>query len=231
MDFNSKFWRITKRLSAPVYAVLLIFIIFLIIKNDLSRIFSIDGIRTTVSSFGVYAALIFILIILFFTFFEFIPTFLLIILSGFIFGTLLGAVYSIIAMIIGSSVLFMIVRKFNKKFVKQEKKIKDLAYLQKLMKKDAVYAIYVARMVPVFPNELLVISAAFSGIKFKEFFLIMLIGLLPMAFIGAALGDSFTTPSFNLALIVFAFLGSIILSAFLFKDKIKAVLVHKTEKI
>lgn len=123
------------------------------------------------------------------------------------------------------------VKKFNKKFIKEKKKLTDLRYLNKLMKKDAVYAIYVARMVPVFTNELIVISAALAKLKLKEFFLIMLIGALPTAFIASALGDSFTNPAFNLALILFAFAGSVLLSIFLFKDKLKDIFVHKTVKV
>ncbi|MBT3304076.1 TVP38/TMEM64 family protein [Candidatus Woesearchaeota archaeon] len=228
---KKKLIKIIKQMSAPLYAALLIFIIFIIIKNDIERIISIDALRDLIGSTGAYAILLFLGIFLLFTFFEFIPTFLLMILSGFLFGTLKGAFYSLTGLLIGSLLLFMIVKKFNNKFVKEKGKLNDLKYLNKLMKKDAVYAIYVARLIPIFPNELIVISAALAKLKLKEFFLIMLIGALPTVFIAAALGDSFTNPVFNLALIVFAFAGSVILSIFLFKDKLKALFVHKTIKV
>lgn len=228
---KKKVIKILKEVSAPLYAALLIFVIFIIIKSDLERIISVDVLRDLIGSAGPYAILIFLTIFLLFTFFEFIPTFLIMILSGFLFGTLRGAFYSIIGLLVGSVLLFIIVKKFNKKFIKEKSKLNDLRYLNKLMKKDAVYAIYVARLIPVFPNELIVISAALAKIKLKEFFIIMVIGALPTAFIAAALGDSFTNPTFNLALIVFAFAGSVLLSIFLFKNKLKALFVHKTIKV
>jgi len=228
---KKKATKILKEISAPIYGALLIFVIFIIIKNDIQRVISIESLRTFINSTGPYAILIFLAIFLLFTFFEFIPLFLLMILSGFLFGTLNGAIYSLLGILIGSMLLFIIVKKFKNKFIKEKNKLNDLKYLNKLMKKDAVYAIYVAKLIPIFPNELIVISAALAKIKIKDFFLIILIGTLPLAFIASALGDSFSSPTFNLALIIFAFAGSVLLSAFLFKDRLKAIFIHKTIKV
>lgn len=98
---KKKVKKMLKELSAPLYAALLIFIIFIIIKNDIERIISIDALRDFIGSAGPYAILIFLAFFLLFTFFEFIPTFLLMILSGFIFGTVKGAFYSIGGLLIG----------------------------------------------------------------------------------------------------------------------------------
>jgi uncharacterized membrane protein YdjX (TVP38/TMEM64 family) len=211
-------WKKIERLLAPVYATILIFIIIMIIHKDVGRFFSVDNARAFVSSFGMLSALVYIMIIVFFAFFEIIPQIMLFILGGFLFGTLQGALFGIAGSLCGSSLLFFAVNWLgHRRFVKEEKKLRSFKKLNELIKKDAVYAIYLAKLVPLFPNEILIIAASFSKVKFKELIMILLVGTLPSSIIGASLGNSFAEPKLTIGLVVFAFITSTIISVFIFR--------------
>lgn len=223
-------WKKVEKLMAPAYAALLIFIIILIVHKDLANYFSVDNVRTFVMSYGPYSMVTFVVIMIFFSIFETVPYLLFMILGGFLFGTIIGALLSLIGVLAGSILLFLGVRKYGReKFARQRRKIRQINWLNSLIKKDAVYAIYIAKFIPILPNEILVMAAAFSKIKLNEFIVIMFIGVLPMAFITASIGNSFANPKLSIALVIFAVITSISLSIFLFKDRLRMMFSNNNE--
>ncbi len=221
--------KLAKEIAPLVYAAILIFVVILVIHNDLNNLFNVEEIRDFIKSTGALSVFAFMFVMILFSLFEVVPLFFIYVLGGFLFGMIAGALYSISAMLIGSSILFKVIKKYgHKRFIKKGKH-KELNYLKKMIKKDAVYALYIARLIPIFPNELIAISASLSDIRFKDFILIMLIGALPYGFIAASLGDSFTNPTLNLTVIIFSIITSAILSVILFKEKVKKRLIQKQQ--
>lgn len=117
--------------------------------------------------------------------------------------------------------MFKLIKVYGHERFLRKGKHKELKYLKKLANKDAVYALYIARLIPVFPNELITVSASLSNIRYRDFLLIMLIGALPYGFIASSLGNSFANPTLNITVIIFAIATSAILSIMLFKEKVK----------
>lgn len=82
--------KLAKEIVPLVYAGILIFVIILVIHKDTSKIFNVENIREFINSTGTLSVLVFILIMILFSMFEVIPTFLIFVLGGFLFGMIGG---------------------------------------------------------------------------------------------------------------------------------------------
>jgi len=78
-----------------------------------------DEIRTFIEGFGIFGPLVFI----FFQFLQviifFVPGAVFTIAGGYLFGTFVGTVYSIIGTMIGSILVFLVSRKYGRPFVEK----------------------------------------------------------------------------------------------------------------
>ena len=115
---------------------------------------------------------------------------LLTILSGYIFGGLLGGVIAFTGALIGSSLLFIIVRagiKLNlEQRLRSNSKFGELS--AEIYKNQFRYLLFL-RFFPVFPFWMVNLAPAILNIKFKVAFSTTFLGIMPGTFIIAGIGE------------------------------------------
>ena len=115
---------------------------------------------------------------------------LLTILSGYIFGGLLGGVIAFTGALIGSSLLFIIVRvgiKLNlEQRLRSNSKFGELS--AEIYKNQFRYLLFL-RFFPVFPFWMVNLAPAILNIKFKVAFSTTFLGILTGTFIIAGIGE------------------------------------------
>lgn len=202
--------RISKAIIKVVIGIAVILGIWWLVKCQCLNLTALTpaALRDYIQSFGKLAAIVYILAYALNTISVFPPIAPLSLTAGLAFGALFGAIYLMIAALIGTTCTFLISRFFGRGLVERTFKGKFKNLDQKL-EKNGFMTILFFRVIPLVPYEVLNYACGLSKIKFKDYFLATLLGLIPgvvvAAFFGGSLGEikSFRdvfTPKFLIAI-------------------------------
>ena len=127
----------------------------------------------------------------------------LVLASGFIFGTLIGTIIALATLTLGSTLTYIIANFFFKDLVK-EKFANRFKFLEEKIKTNEFLIIFMVRVIGGTPIQLQNIIPVLFNIKVKNFFFASLLGFVPQVYIFSALGSglekqiekNIETPSF-----------------------------------
>ena len=183
-------------------------------------------IRDYVLSYGDFAPLVFIILFTIVPLTLF-PDALLAIAGGLIFGLYEGSIYIMIGAMCGATLSFYISR-FYGSWLKDKLKNEKLIDIDKNIQKNGFLIIFLLRLVPLVPFDIISYSAGFSSIKYKDFILATFIGIIPGVVVYANIGAeslNFGTNSFYLSI---AFLLGLVVVSMMFKKKVKKKFYENT---
>ena len=153
-----------------------------------------EAFRLWVEQFGVLGKLIFVLMVFIQVLVALIPGEPVELAAGYAFGFWEGTLLSMIGIVLGSAVIFLLVRKFGVKLVEvffANKEIKLLNFL-KNNKKTAVIA-FLLMLIPGTPKDFLSYFAGLTNLKLGQWLLIVTVARIPSLVTstgtGAAAGD------------------------------------------
>lgn len=186
---------------------------------DLLSFTNPSEIRDYVLSFGEFAPIIFIILFTIVPLTLF-PDAILAIAGGLIFGLYEGSIYIMIGALCGSTLSFYIAR-FYGSWIKDKLKNEKFLDIDKNIKKNGFMIIFILRLVPLVPFDIISYSAGFSSIKYKDFIIATFIGIIPGVVVYANIGAqslNFGTNNFYFSI---AFLIALIVISAMFKNKVK----------
>lgn len=150
------------------------------------------ALRDYIQGFGRLAAIVYVVAYILNTISIMPPIAPLSLTAGLAFGSTWGAIYLMLAAMIGTSLTFMISRFFGRAIVDKIMKGKFKTLDEKL-EKNGFMTILFFRVIPLVPYEVLNYASGLSKIRFKDYFLATFLGLIPgvvvAAFFGGSLGD------------------------------------------
>jgi len=161
--------------------------IYLLNKNNLIKGFSPIEIKDYVLSFEVYAPLIYIILFTIVPLTLF-PDSILAIAGGMIFGIVNGAIYTMIGAVCGASLSFYLSRTFGQTILKSLLGKHSILPLEKFKSKGFIF-ILILRLIPLIPFDIISYSAGLSEIKYKDFILATVFGIIPGVFVFTNIGD------------------------------------------
>ena len=190
---------------------------------------SAEALREFVYGFGVYGFLVFILIYAVGAALS-IPGTLLTFVGAILYGTWMGSVVNLIGATLGASIAFFAAKYLGRDFCQRLMKGR-LNEFQKKVEKNGFNVILLLRLIPLFPYIGINYASGLVKIKFRDYFLATLIGMIPGVFIYtylfATLGEKILTQgfqftdllTFEVALPIVLFAGLIIISSWYKKAK------------
>ncbi len=101
--------------------------------------------------------------------------------GGYLFGAILGGIYSTIAISIGSTIAFI----FFRYFIRHHKNFSPKKYIKmkdKIKKKETIYFVLL-RIVPVLPTSIINFLGALSPIHLTTFIFASIVGIIPISFL------------------------------------------------
>lgn len=162
-----------KVMTIIITALIVIFLLFCLKKGFFS---SPEVIVKRVEKFGFFGPIIFILLQIVQVVLPIIPGGASCLAGVLLFGSIWGFIYNYIGMIIGSTVVFLLARKYGIRFVKkicdEEKVDKYVGYIRK-KKFEKIFIICI--LLPGFPDDLLCYVAGVSKLTLKRFLIILLL--------------------------------------------------------
>ena len=121
------------------------------------------------------------------------PDSILAIAGGLAFGFINGYIYTTIGALIGGSLSFYISRKLGRETVKKLTKEK-LDNIEKMINERGFFIIFLLRLIPLFPFDVISYGAGLTSISYKDFILATLVGTIP----GIAVFTNIGTQSVNI---------------------------------
>lgn len=175
-----------------------------------------DFIMNTISSMGIYGALLGSILIIVESIIPALPLFVFITINFIAFGKIIGFVISWLCTIIGCLISYFLVKKFFRKFV--VKKIRNVDLLNKCLhyiENLSLSKITVILAIPFTPAFMMNIAAGLANMNIRKFLIAIVISKIFMVYfwgvIGTGIVESFRNPSSILTVIIMM-LGAYILS-------------------
>lgn len=175
-------------------------LIVVIINWKFIRELRVEKIVHFIKNKGQYAVAIYLLIYAIKPIMIFIPSNLLVIVSGILFGPVEGAILSIIGFGISAAIAFVLARFLGKDFV-QGILGNKLMKLDDNMRKDGFRILFLLRLIPVMPYDPLSYACGFTNIKFSSFLAASVFGVSIETICYSFLGRNFRNP-FSLKFLV-----------------------------
>ena len=216
------------------YIVLAILCLFLVVVGYeyYSKYFylfrSPESIKKFIMSYGAYALAVFIMLQILQVIAFFIPGELVQIAGGYIYGTALGGVVSLIGITTGSAIAYTIANVYGKPFVKKFISEKNFKFIERILelgsKRFVVFLIY---MIPGIPKDIVAYICGISSINFKEFIVYSTLGRIPCIFLSSYFGSQLIAGN-KLLLILIGVAATLIFIIGMFKgEKIIKGIVKK----
>jgi uncharacterized membrane protein YdjX (TVP38/TMEM64 family) len=160
----------TRTILTACISIAIFIVLFFVTREMIGNVESITRIS---ESAGVLGPIVLILLIALGILFTPIPSVVLIIASGYVYGTWKGAMYSYLGHLVAAVSIFAIVKAFgvhgqNKKYEKYRKLIRK--------NQSILYLLYI---VPLLPVSLISLVSASSKIKWKRFIQIVFTSFIP----------------------------------------------------
>lgn len=172
-----------------VMAVLFLVFFFFYLEKDKFGVFSSrEGFQNFVDGFGAWGPLVVIASIVLEVVVAPIPGFVPAISAGFIFGPILGSIYTYLGNVLGTIIVFFLARKLGKPFVARFIKKERLDKYCKTIAKHQNYLL-LFYFFPVLPVDVLTAAFGLSHIHRKKFFTIALAGLIFYSIVATVFGD------------------------------------------
>lgn len=119
-----------------------------------------------------------------------VPGSLLTLTGGAIFGVWFGALYNLIGANIGASLAFSMARFLGRDFVEHLVTGKKIASFDEKIKESGFRTVFLLRLIPLVPFNGLNFGAGFSSVRFRDYLLASLLGMVPGCFIYTYFADA-----------------------------------------
>lgn len=197
-------------------------------KNLTIMIKNPERFKEWIHSFGRLGIIVFIAVQILQVVVFVIPGEVVQIAGGYLFGTVLGSIYSVLGITIGSLICFVIVRFLGYNFVRSivtDESLKKFDNIINNPKSEIV--LFLLFFIPGMPKDVLSYIAGITPIRFYNFFIIALFARLPGIVFSAYIGANLESRNYFVALVV-SFIAIILFFIGVYK---KDVIMEKLRKI
>lgn len=146
-------------------------------------------IKEMIMAYGKYSIFVFFSLQILQVVAFFIPGEIIQIAGGYIYGTLWGSLISMVGITLGSSIVFMLSKRFGKPLVDRIIPTKSIKKFRGIWKSEKVNIIvFIVYLLPGMPKDAMAYICGISNINFRDFITYSTIGRLPGIVISAYFG-------------------------------------------
>jgi len=164
-------------------------------------------VRSQIETFGVFAPLVFVLLQTMQVILAPIPGQVLGGVGGYLFGTVQGTVYSLVGVVTGSAVAFVLSRRYGRPYVERVVDPEALSRWDDFVAHNGVAGLFVLFLLPTFPDDVLCFIAGVSEIRLRTLLTLVVIGRTPSFFAVAYAGDRLVTDGVRAFAVILVLLG------------------------
>ncbi|KEI95301.1 membrane protein [Clostridium botulinum A2B7 92] len=188
-----------------ILSLFFLFIIFIgyIYYKNLAVLKDPKNIKNIILSYGSYGIIVFLIFQIIQVVAFFILGEVMQIAGGYIYGTLLGSVYSLIGITLGNVFVFLLAHIYGKPLVHKIISKKDLKFFDRMLNIGSIKLIvFLLYLIPGIPKDALGYICGISDIKLKKFFILSTLGRIPGVLASAYFGANIHTGNKSVLIIV-----------------------------
>ena len=182
------------------------------------RLFDPTWMRSRVEAIGAAAPVVFVLLQATQVVFAPVPGQLLAGVGGYLFGSILGTLYSVFGMAIGSTVVLVASRRYGRPFVARVLDPETLNRFDGFVADYGSAGLFVAFLLPTFPDDALCLMAGLTELRYRRFLILLLVGRTPTFLASAVAGTSLASGHLSRVLIVLAGLAVVSAAVYHFRS-------------
>ena len=159
-------------------------------------LFDPEQLRAAVERFGPAAPLVYIAAHAIQVIFMAIPGYAMAVVGGILFGPVLGTAYTMVGVTLGSTVAFLVARRYGRPVVERMIHEDALERFDSFTGTAGVPGLFLFVLVPVLPEDVISFVAGLSGFGLPTFVAVMFFGRLPAAAVAVLAGDGIAASRF-----------------------------------
>ena len=185
-----------------------------------------------VEQYGIFAPLVFILLMMLQIVVAFIPGGPLEVVAGMLFGGIKGLICTAIGVLLGTLLVYTLVKKFGRPIVDFFVSEKDMKHFQFLEDEDRLeFWVFVLFLIPGIPKDLLTYVVPLTKLDGKKFLLISLLARFPSLTASVLVGDSLSDGKYHICVAICVVVAIAVFIGFQVKNHItKNHMIKENEK-
>jgi len=153
-------------------------------------------IRNRVAAYGRFAPVVFILLQAAQVVLAPVPGQLLAFVGGYLFGPVSGAAYSLLGAALGSTVAFLIARRYGRPYVERVIDAATLDAFDGVVARDGVFALFLVFLVPGLPDDAICFMAGITRLPLRQLVVVSVLGRAPGYLLISYAGSEFARANY-----------------------------------
>lgn len=174
--------------------------LYLALRAYVPFVFDVAELREWIDQFGALAPLVFVAIQAGQVVVAPIPGQVVALVSGYLFGSLAGTVYSLVGVLIGSAIAFLLAKRFGRSFVEDILHEDAVDRFDGFVDRVGVAGLIAFVLVPGLPDDVVCFVAGLTQWSLKTFMVVIAVGRLPAYVLTVYAGGQFASGQFLSAL-------------------------------
>ena len=179
-----------------------------------------EGLRQFILSYGSWAAIVSIVLMVVQSLVPFVPGLVITITNAWIFGWQYGALYSWIGALLGAILDFGVARWYGRLVVERFVDIKYISMTDTFLHRYGLLAVFITRLTPIIPFKVVSYGAGLTTMPLWRFVIATAIGQAPATILYSILGQNITH-NIRITIAVTSLLISICAVAYYYREEIK----------
>jgi uncharacterized membrane protein YdjX (TVP38/TMEM64 family) len=172
--------------------------LYLLVREYLPFLTNGDELRAFVAGYGVLAPLVFVGLQAVQVLLAPIPGQIMAFVSGYLFGGVLGTIYSLIGVTIGSSIAFWLSRRYGRPFVESVIQNDIMERFDAFVDTAGLPSLFALFLVPGLPDDILCFVSGLTDIKLWKLISVMFVGRAPAYVLVNVSGSSLADDNLSL---------------------------------
>jgi uncharacterized membrane protein YdjX (TVP38/TMEM64 family) len=150
-----------------------------------------EWIQAAVGSLGPYAGVTFVAVQAAQVVFAPIPGQALGLVGGYLFGALAGTAYSMVGVVVGSTLVFVLARRYGRPYVERVVDDDVLDRFDSFVERRGVFGLFVVFLLPTFPDDAICALAGLTTLRIRTLVALVAVGRLPTFLLVTYAGEGF----------------------------------------
>tara|TARA_Y100000310_G_C20474324_1_gene711631 strand:+ start:206 stop:910 length:705 start_codon:yes stop_codon:yes gene_type:complete len=122
-----------------------------------------------------------------------IPSTPIILGGGYVYGLVIGSIVSLIGILIGASISFLLVRRFGRPLLKKLVDEHHMKHFNHVFKRRGKVAVILSYAIPIFPSDAVSLLLGLTKMRYTTFITLVILGHIPRVLLINSLGSDLYT--------------------------------------
>lgn len=182
--------------------------------------FELAAFREWIANFGAFAPIVFIFIQIGQVVAAPIPGHLTALLGGYLFGPVLGTMYSLVGVGIGSALVFRLSQRYGRQFVERLFDPTLVERFDEFVETTGIAGLFVFVLIPGMPDDAVCFLAGLTTFRMATFLSVMMLGRLPEIVLLTVTGGQFATGHLSQAGLILGSIAMLSIIVYLKRDEL-----------